>query len=250
MPNYPHLRNAPIAEAVIEIRVRLSEPAVEPNFKVFGDRLKNQYPKVQQIRYFAAQLQFEADVKIKNDTNSIVGVRLDDSDGKWVVQGKGDGLTVSRLAPYESWSQLVETVRALWPVYLEVFKPEAVVRLGVRYINVVPLPEQGPLDLDTILTAGPRVPDGVPQDLSEFMTRIVLPMPDNGIVLTIMQAPGMVASGSSAGKPGVVVDIDAGCDQSFGPDWSEMWTKLDSLREAKNMAFFKSLTQPAWEQFL
>ena len=250
MSNYPHLRNAPVAEAVIEIRARLHKPAGASEFTAFHEQLKDVYPKARHIRYIAAELKVDADPAAMNEvTNSIVGVRLDDSDGKWVVQGKTEGITVSRLPPYESWDQLVNTLRTLWPVYVDVFRPEAVVRLGVRYINVIPLPE-GQTDLDGMLTAGPRIPPGLPPELSEFMTRLVVPMHDNGIVVTIMQAPGMVATARGTGKDGVVLDIDAACEQSFGPDWSAMWAKLGVLRDAKNKAFFSSLTKPTWEQFL
>ena len=229
----------------------MAHPVEVDHFNAFRDRLKNQYPKAQQIRYFASHLQFEADAPLKNDvSHSIVGVRLDDAAGKWVVQGKSDGLAVSRLAPYESWEQLVATVRELWPVYVEIFQPEAVLRLGVRYINMVPLPDQRLHDLDAILTVGPKIPEGLPQEFSEFMTRLVVPMAHNGIVLTIVQATGAATSGVDVGRACIVLDIDASCEQSFGPDWSDMWKKLDSLRDAKNMAFFNSLTKPAWEQFL
>ena len=251
MAAYPYLRNAPVVEAIIEIRARMPSPASAANFDDFRGRLKSKYPKAQQIRFVSSQLQFEGEAGMRNDvSHSIVGVRLDDADEKWVVQGKSDGLTVSRLTPYRSWSDLVTVVRSLWPIYVAVFNPELVVRLGVRYINIIPLPDGRSIDLDSVLTAAPRVPAGLPQDLAEFMSRVVVPMPDNGIVLTITQAPGAAANGRGAGKSGVVLDIDAACEQTFGPDWTSMWTQLEMLRDAKNEGFFRSLTKPTWEQFL
>lgn len=249
MLNYPHLRNAPVAEAVIEIRARLVKPAGELEFVAFQERLKDRYPKAQQIRFFSTELKFEADAPTRREiSNGIVGVRLDDADGKWVVQGKSDGLTISRLTPYDSWNDLVGNLQALWPVYVDIFKPEAAVRLGVRYINAIPLP-LGKHDLDAILTAGPRIPQDFVPELSEFMTRLVLPMPDNETLVTIVQALGAVAVGGVK-RDGVILDIDAACEQSFEPDWSPMWAKLEMLRDAKNKAFFSSLHKPTWEQFL
>ena len=127
MPHFPYLSKAPIAEAVIEIRVRLSRPVQPECFATFRDRLKDQFPKAQNIRFLASHLQFDGEEQVKSDvSNSLFGVRLDDAAGKWVVQGKSDGLAVSRLPPYESWNGLMATVRSLWPVYVEIFEPEAV----------------------------------------------------------------------------------------------------------------------------
>lgn len=81
------------------------------------------------------------------------------------------------------------------------------------------------------------------------MARLVLPMPDNEALVTIVQALGAIEVGGVK-RDGVILDIDAGCEQSFEPDWSLMWIKLKLLRDAKNKAFFGSLTKPTWEQFL
>ena len=250
MPNYASLSKAPVVEAIIEIKARMARPTGTDVYAAFQDRWKEKYPTAQQIRFVATHLHFNADAAVTNDvSHSVVGVRLDDEAGQWVVQGKSDGLTVSRLTPYESWERLVAVVQELWPTYVELFRPEAVLRLGVRYINMIPLPDKNAIDLDAVLTAGPKIPAQLSQDLSEFMTRLVLPVSGADSTVTIQQALGAIAGGEAAGKPCVVLDIDAACEQVFGVDSPEMWTKLADLRNAKNLAFFSSLTAPTLEQF-
>jgi len=249
--SYPHLTKAPVAEAVVEIRVRLSRPVVQADFDAFKDRLKDQFPKAQTIRYVAAHMQFGSAEELKNDfSTGLIGVRLDDREGRWVVQAKSDGLALSRLPPYESWDGLVATLLTLWPVYVEVFEPSTVLRLGVRYINRVPLPDAENIDLDSLLTAAPKIPPSLPQTLTQFVTRVILPLPAEGIVLTVLQslepAPGDIAGR----RAHVVLDIDAACEQTMTPTAPEMWGRLSSLRDAKNMAFFGSLTEPTWKGFL
>ena len=167
-----------------------------------------------------------------------------------MIQAKGDGLAVSRLPPYESWDSLIAEVRKIWPVYVEMFKPEAVLRLGVRYINRVPLTEKEAGDLDLILTGGPKIPPLLPQSLSQFVTRVVLPMAAEGIVLTIAQVLEPNISDGPEAVGHIVLDIDAACEQSFSLDTTEMWKKMGALREVKNVAFFGSLTEAAWRRFL
>lgn len=251
MTNFPHLSNAPIAEAVVEVRVRMARPVPPASFAIFRDRLKDQFPKSQNIRFLASHLRFDSEEQVTTDvSNSLFGVRLDDADGKWVVQGKSDGLAVSRLPPYESWDGLIAALRSLWPVYVETFDPEVVLRLGVRYINRVPLPESDGVDLDLVLTGAPRIPPALPQTLTQFVTRVVLPMEEQGVVLTILQSLEPRSGDSVHGGGHVVLDIDAACDQSFGPDSADMWEKLNLLRHAKNVAFFGSLTEKTWRQFI
>lgn len=251
MKTFPHLTNAPIAEAVVEIRVRLSRPVVQEDFDAFKNRLRDQFPKAQSIRYVASHLQFDGDEQVKSDTStSLIGVRVDDDDGRWVVQAKSDGLAVSRLPPYESWDGLIEKLRLVWPVYVELFEPEIVLRLGVRYINRVPLPDTGIVDLDTVLTAGPRIPPELPQTLTQFVSRVVFPVPAEGIVLTVLQALEPTPGDIVGRHAHVVVDIDAACEQALSPATPEIWERLDALRGAKNMAFFGSLTESTWKGFL
>lgn len=251
MRNYPHLNRAPVVEAVIEFRARLAKPVGPTVFKAFRDRLQPRYRKAQPIQMVKADFRLEADAPNSDEmSREVVGVRLDDEDGKWAIQGKSDGLTVSRLAPYSSWDDLLATARALWSDYVELFAPEMVIRLGVRYVNLLPVPADGPVDLDTLLTAGPRIPKDLPQQMAEFMTRLVLPLPENGIVLTVVQAPGAAATGANARSAGVILDIDAACDRSYALDQTAMWEKLEQLRGVKNMAFFGSVTRKTWEAFL
>jgi len=251
MQSYPHLTNAPVAEALVEIRVRLSRPIVQADFDAFRNRLKDQFPKAQSIRFVASHMQFGSDEEVKNDVStSLIGVRLDDHEGCWVIQAKSDGLAVSRLPPYESWDGLVAQLRALWPVYVEAFEPATVLRLGVRYINRVPLPDTEKVDLDSVLTAGPKIPPSLPQDLTQFVTRVVFPLAADGIVLTVLQALEPAPGDVGGRRAHVVLDIDAACEQAMSPTSPDMWGRLDSLRGAKNMAFFGSLTEPTWKGFL
>jgi uncharacterized protein (TIGR04255 family) len=189
--------------------------------------------------------------KVTNDvSNSQVGVRLDSVDSKWVVQAKSDGLAVSRLPNYESWEQLLLEVKALWPKYVDVFKPEAVVRLGVRYINRLPLPGTDEVDIDTVLTSGPKIPSTLPQVIDEFVSRVVLPLEDKKIRLAIAQALPPVSAGSAVPLGHVVLDIDASSEEALAPSAPEVWEKLEALRDAKNMAFFGSVTESTWRSFL
>ena len=251
MTKYLRLSKAPIAEAVVEIRVRRSSPVDNKSYTAFADLMKAKFPKSQSIRFLTARLHFENENDLKNElADTLVGVRLDSEDGKWVVQAKSDGLAISRMAPYESWGPLIAEVKATWPQYVEVFGPESVVRLGVRYINRIPLPGTDQVDLDSVLTGGPKIPPQLPQTLSQFLTRVVLPIEGEGITLVITQELQPEPNDPIAPLGNVLVDIDASCEGGLPVDSPDLWGRLESLRNTKNMAFFEAVTEPTWKRFV
>jgi uncharacterized protein (TIGR04255 family) len=133
-------------------------------------------------------------------------------------------------------------------VYAKAVDPIAITRIGVRYINRIEL-QQGLIDFDKVLTAGPKIPEAIPQALVEFFTRVVVPIPDKGAIVTIAQTfePAAPATTSGRSYPAVVLDVDAFVARAFEIDDPGAWAALESLRDVKNMAFFNSITEETLE---
>lgn len=247
---FPHLKNAPIAEATIELRVASATTFPDGAYHAFRDRLSNEYPGHSNIRFIAPSIKLEDAAEVEaRITSSVVGVRLESLDKKTVIHAKKDGLAVSRLAPYKSWHRLSATLRKLWPIYVDLFVPREVVRLGARYINHIALPPEANVDLDQIFTAGPRVPPSLPQSLNQYSTRVVLEMPQQDAYVVIVQGIGLPPP-TGAGPNVAGLDIDAFNETHFAPDSSEMWNQLEHLHAVKNKAFFGSLHEHFWRRYL
>ena len=233
------------------MRVRMPEEVPVSRYEEFRVKVGDRFPGKQNLRFLSSQMHFESDQNVRTDvSNSLIGIRLDSADGKLVIQAKSDGLSVSRLSPYESWDALLREVMSQWALFVEVFKPEAVVRLGARYINRILLDAHVPVDLDAILTAGPKIPEGLPQSLDQFLTRVVLPVQRHDAYLAISQTLEASSPAQGIAQAAVLLDIDAFTDASMDAHSPAIWERLAHLREVKNMAFFGSLTKPAWEKFL
>lgn len=246
---YPRLSRAPIAEAAIEIRATISVPVPEDAYDKFREAVAERYPTHNAMRFLAPHFHIESESEVRTETAfSRVGVRLESADKKTVVQAKNDGLVVSRLPPYESWETLIAEIRSLWAVYFGVFAPSTVMRLGVRYINRIDLEYvDGRIDFDTVFTAAPQIPRGLPQTLESFATRILMPITTHQATLAIVQA---LESPAVDGSHFAVLDLDAFTNTLMKPDTDDMWQQLERLREVKNMAFFESLLRPIWEKYL
>lgn len=246
---HPHLSKAPIVEASIEIRCTLSKPVGPEGFDRIRDALADRYPAHSPIHFLAPHFHIESETEVRTETAfSRIGVRLESADKKLVAQAHLDRLVVSQLEPYESWERLIAEMGDLWRRYCDVFAPVSVMRLGVRYINRIPLPfVDGRVDLDTVFTAGPKIPAALPQTLDQYMTRITVPFEQQLAMLAIVQTlepPGIGAPKAA------MLDLDAFSVTEMTPAGDEIWRQLELLRRVKNDAFFGSLHREIWETFL
>ena len=143
MEQYPHLSNAPIVEALIDIRVKLSSDFDMIAFLPLRARLADKYPQVQEVSDFQLSTEWKPGTEPRA-SGQVGGVRshlLRSHDGRLVVQFRRDGFTFSRLSPYSSWEEVFSEAWLLWELYVETAKPLEVSRLAVRYINRLPLPD-------------------------------------------------------------------------------------------------------------
>lgn len=169
------------------------------------------------------------------------GWRYDSNDGARVAQFRRDGLTFSVLKGYTTWADAKSSAQELWGLYCRWGSPRLVKRLAVRYINVLNLPKGE--DSDNYLTAGPRIPSELPQLWSGFLYRVVIPFTADEASAIVTQAMEPPLESSVP----IVLDIDVFLERVLAPDSTEIWAKLDKLRDIKNRIFFASVTEKALE---
>jgi uncharacterized protein (TIGR04255 family) len=155
------------------------------------------------------------------------------------VQFGLSGLTVSRLEPYESWEQLAGEAQRLWAVFRTVSSPDRTIRLGLRYSNHIRLPY--PLtDLGEYLVGLPDPPSEWPQTISSFLFRQTFHDEGTGAAVNVMHA---LADDVDEDRIGVIFDIDAYLEGSFGVEEHELWGTFTELRDLKNRIFFAGVTE-------
>ena len=244
---FTKLSKAPIVEAVIELKVRMAGQVDPARFLDFRDQLVEHFPVSRDMQYVQSLLHFDAEKGPQQvlETGK-AGIRLESADQRWVVQARVDGVSISRLAPYERWEALRQQAEAVWPVYIRALNPTTVIRLGVRYINRVELADEV-IDFDRVLTVGPKIPPALPQKLTEFFSRIVIPMEEKRATLVLVQAFDPPPPAQGGALPAVVLDIDAFSEQSHEIESREIWDALERLRGLKNMAFFNCITADTLE---
>lgn len=239
MATVRNLKKAPLTEAIIDIRVELPATFSVDSFGRAKDRLSARYPVVQRRERVEGHFRIQDGKPEQSLTRQIVdGYIFITEDKLTVAQFTLDGLTVSRLKPYLSWDKLIEALRELWAVYVEVAQPLRVTRLAARYINQIeialPLP-----DLGAVLRVPPQTPPEVEASISGFFSRLKMRSAKWAADAIVTQA---VEPMGDQPTTSVLLDIDAFVAMSVAPTDPEIFTVLNRLDGFKNEIFFNSVS--------
>jgi uncharacterized protein (TIGR04255 family) len=241
------LRNAPIREAVIDLRVRERRDFELSDLDGIQSHLERGYVKRGPVVELLTNLSISGDGEGKAETSSrTLGIRLHSRDERYVAQFSREGFTFSRLAPYETWDKLIAEARRLWTIYAACAQPQIVTRVAARFINDLQLPMQPGEQFEGYLTAPPQVPSGLPQQVLQFLQRVVIHDVNSGLRAIVTQ---MLQGAAWGERIPVILDIDVFCQTEIEPASDDIWTRLAKMRVFKNSIFFESLTDKTVELY-
>jgi uncharacterized protein (TIGR04255 family) len=242
---HQHLRNAPIAEALVDIRASLADDFDAELLRDVRARLPGQFTDAEPMFEQHTSVRI-ADGELATDVTPrrLRGYLFRSSDARTIVQLRRDGFTLNRLRPYTSWGEIRPQALACWEVFQRVARPLAPSRIGLRYINQIDIALTG-AELGDYLRLSPGVPDGGQRVLTEFFARVVLTDLQTGLSAAITQA----SQPASAHVGVVILDIDAYRAASGGVPHADVPQTLDALRTFKNDLFFQSVTPLTVEKY-
>ncbi|MFZ0545320.1 MAG: TIGR04255 family protein [Candidatus Promineifilaceae bacterium] len=236
-----HLTNAPITEALIDLQIKSAEPISIDRIRHLADQVDGYEIQGPMYKLQTKWKLSPEDGATHDSTLDEQGLRLRSSDEKIILQVRTNGLTVSRLEPYETWSALVAESKRIWHQYVSELCPSCVTRVATRYINNLKLPMKPGEHFREYLTCPPELPDELPQGLASFLMRFVIPDPESETQANLVQK--LDGGPVPADFVPIVLDIDAYKMVSFRPDSDEAWELLEKLRAYKNRLFYASLTE-------
>lgn len=231
--------NAPIAEAVFDIVVT---PAMDALARLRNLELGEDYPVRKEAVLLEGQIQATDEGVSTNTRRNLVGFRFLSPDEKQILLTGQNRFTFSRLHPYESWREFSREALRLWDLYSRATAPTEVVRLGLRYINQIELP-QGPVDIAQYLRTRPEISEDMPTQTTGYFLNLEIPMPDHAATLHLVET--ILAEDN---RSSLVLDIDVfrSVELDRGADLTK---QFDSLRAAKNLVFEASITEDARRLF-
>ena len=169
------MRNAPITEAILDIRAKLPAGVDVAGLLSLHSKIAEQYPNKQERRKWEGEIVLgeNAQPEARSTVKEVDGYLFRSLDNTRIVQYRLDGFTFNQLKPYDTWEKFRDEAKRLWNFYIEAVAPEQVTRIALRYINQMLIP--GPqINFDDYLVAGPPVPKKLPQQVSSFVTRVVI----------------------------------------------------------------------------
>jgi len=235
-----HYKNAPIVEAIIDLRVQL-----QPNIDLAAlERVRineeGTYPR--KNKTITATGEMEVGVRVSaSATSEETGFRFLSDDGKRIWQSRRDGFTFSQLAPYDCWQSFRDEACRLWNRYRETVQPSDIQRLAVRYINRFDIPGRT-IDLKQYFLTSPEVSASLPQDLAGFFLQLQLPMDDIRSKALINET---IVPPARDGVVSVVLDIDLIRHLCVPQDETAIWQAFEELRSRKNEVFEACITDEA-----
>lgn len=241
---FPHLRNAPIVEAVIEFKARAGTPWDEENVTRALDGAMQEYSKPEGLYGGSLRLSVRHDPagvsgvsrSAIDQESGWIGLRFKSADGLQIAHFTRDGFLFTRLKPYLDWSQLSTEAIRLWEVHARIAGITRIQRIGVRFINRIEVPA-GPLNLDRYFRGFSVAPADLP--LSEFLHRDVLSVPRHPYRIIMIRTAQPLAGRDGAA---LIVDIDAFDESPVQPQSDVLARKLADLRWLKNYAFAEAVT--------
>ncbi|MDI3258948.1 TIGR04255 family protein [Aerosticca soli] len=246
---WPKLAKPPIVEAVLDFdcdvppdkTLKLLE---QPAREAFADRYSDVVPRYLQ----EMQVGSDQDGMLNSSLRqSLEAWMFRQADGKQLVQIRQAGFSFNRLAPYDGFETYLPEIERVWNLYRELAAPISVRTLRLRYINRILLPlVGGRVDLHVYLGSQPTLPDEARLTLSGFINQYfaVDAVTGHQVAVTFAAQP------PEDDKLPVIFDNAVSASGEWEPaDWSAMYSVLESLRDLKNMIFFKTVKQPCLDLF-
>lgn len=243
--DYTVFTNAPITEAILDIRAELPETIRLDDLTSFQNSIKARFPEKKERYSYEADFQFSQEgVSATPPQHKLDGYLFESPIEKKIAQARLDGFTFNKLKPYESWTTFCKEGRELWNLYSEIAHPTKVNRIALRYINriEIPLPLK---DFEEYILTFPRIAPTLPQAVARFLMQLVIPnisIGANGIITIAIE-------NVTDQKLSLIFDIDVSRSSVYVDNKEDIWNDFEKLRIFKNEIFFKSITDKTKELF-
>jgi uncharacterized protein (TIGR04255 family) len=176
---------------------------------------------------------------------AVTRLLLRSAEGNRLVGLGENALSIHALRPYGGWDEFRPRIVSALEAYWRLEAPAGVDRISLRYINKVPLPDNGgDILLDRYFALGPRFPGG-PSTVSQFLTRVQGQIDQSTTAsLTMASAPSEAADQKTA-----VLDFELVHTASDSLDQARALDLVDALRQKERELFEAAITDEARDLF-
>lgn len=155
-------KKPPITEAVIGIS--LKESLNSGDLALLQKKLSKNYPSSQSIENVNVKLELQGKPGHRKKANANLdqenGYRLSSVDCSELAIVLPKSITISQLAPYPGWKSFFGRFVRDWNIIKKSIGYHEISRIGVRYINRIDIPSNGPIvEHESFLNVYPNITD-------------------------------------------------------------------------------------------
>jgi uncharacterized protein (TIGR04255 family) len=227
------LKSPPLIEALCEFRFSAKE---DWDWTVPGrlyDELKGEFPERGQIQ--AIEVKF--DVKHLSHVEGIDRVQMKRKDGSAMVQVGPHLLVINHLLPYSDWNAFLKLIIRVFESYINLATHAPFERIGLRYINQIPIKNEELHDAGRYIVLVPPIPKAIEKPLNSFYQRYDLVHADPEGVL--IHQTGVAKS--QAGLLNIMLDLDFGSSKVSHLDKNSIGEWLTKAHRQIEIAFTESV---------
>lgn len=240
-------KNAPIVEAIFDIKVDQTEITDVTKFEALKGTLLREYPLSNKRVNFQGKIELntkENQVHSSGNTN-VLGYVFSNPAGNRKIQLRTDGFSCNYLKPYTNWKDFSDEAFKYWDIYKTFSKPSVITRVALRFINRIELPlDNGNLTFEDYLNSVPKIPNNLPQIFNRFFVQMQIPCDNKNSEAIISQT----FEDSITNYLPFIIDVDVFNQKLFVAD-KDLNEEFNNLRVLKNKIFESLITDKTRELF-
>ena len=239
-------RRPPITEAVIE--VRFAEAVEDRELRNVSHAFASHYPGEQillnvEFGLSVGDLVRSPTAQMKAGQQSYRRSTLSEAE---LALAAPASLIISQLPDYPGWQAFFDRFKRDWSLWKREVGYRKIVRVGVRYINRLDIPADGPVVAhERYLNLSARSPDDLGPTTTYAIQATFQSAQVNG---SIVINSGVVPS-PLEGRLSIMLDIDVSRENSLPQKDEDLLLLLQDFREEKNRVFEACITDRARELF-
>ncbi|MBI1724429.1 MAG: TIGR04255 family protein [Candidatus Tectomicrobia bacterium] len=230
-------KNPPIAEALCEIHFEEGLKWNATFFGLFHERIKDEFPEAKELHGMAMGIRVKPGGIDQRLREAGIRMRFHHKDKTSLVQVSKNLLAVNLLPKYPGWEMFKPLILERLKDYISVIQPKAIVRIGLRYINRIALPE-AEFKFDQFFAKSSYLPSGVFQESGPFLVRVE-PHPYEEAQLNVTVAAP--AEPMEKGKVSNAVDLDHVAFNRIEPPSEEKVGMILEEAHSKIVGAFESI---------
>jgi uncharacterized protein (TIGR04255 family) len=240
----------PLVEAICEFRLA---PGSAWDWAIPGllwERLQADYPTRKQLfeQVIVVGTAASSSPSVPTPMPPIERLQFFSTDESRLVQVGPNLLAINQVRAYPGWDEFRRRILAVVSAYSGLAAPTTVARIGLRYINRLPLPTDGKVRLEDWLTLMPTFPPVLERPLSGFMQRYELREDGMKGRLSLTMGLNVGVAGSAQEGLGLVLDLDGHTEAPPKFIDSEIGAWLDKTHDRIGEAFLASLQPKILDQ--